>query len=216
MSVESVSYKRSWLIGMLLGKAVSKLYVDKNSQKCKAKFIVTGNEEQSDFVAWKAQEARNLLRIRVDYNSSIDPLTFSLVSGRRIRVIHEWFYRDHHKVITPKIRFMDHPIGLAMLLCDVGKVLKRKKYHRDGSVYCLKPSIVLMPHCSNMDGAILLMNHIKDLCGASSHLIQGRRYPQISFNVESSKQLWFYVKDWIPQLESLKIKFADTIECYGI
>lgn len=214
MSLDSISYKRSWLIGLLLGKAVSKLYQDKDSHKYKAKFIVTDCQEHRDFIAWKAQEAQNLLRIRVDY--SADRLTFSLVSGRRIRIIHEWFYRNQQKVITPKIRFMDHPIGLAMLLCDSSKVLKRKKYHQDGSVYYLKPSIVLMPHCSNMDGTILLMNHIKDLCGANGHLIQGKRYPQISFNAENSRQLWFYVKDWIPQLESLRTKFADAVEYYGI
>jgi len=213
MSIDSVSYKRSWLIGLLLGKSSSKLYKDNDSQKYKAKLIVAERKEHRDFIAWKAQEAQNLLRIRVDY--SADPLTFSLVSGRRIRVIHEWFYRDQQKVITPKIRFMDHPIGLAMLLCDVGRVLKRKKYHREGSVYYLKPSIVLMPHCSNSEGTILLVNHIKDLCGASGSLTQGKRYPQISFDVENSKQLWFYVKDWIPPVESLKVKFADAIEYYG-
>lgn len=214
MSVESISYKRSWLIGLLLGKATSKLLKDRDSYQYKAKFVVTDCKERSDFIAWKAQEAQNLLRIKVDY--SIDRLTFSFVSGRRIRVIHEWFYRGQQKVITPKIRFMNHPIGLAMLLCDVGKVLKRKKYHQDGSVYYLKPSIVLMPHSSNSEGTILLMNHIKDLCGATGHLIQGKHYPQIRFNVDNSKLLWFYVKDWIPQLASLNMQFADMSEWYGI
>lgn len=213
MSIESVSYKRSWFIGILLGKASSKLYQDKDSQKYKAKLVVTDCQEHCDFIAWKAQEAQSLLRIRVDYQ--VGQLTFSVVSGRRLRIIHEWFYRDQHKMITPKIRFMDHPIGLAMLLCDTAKVLKRKKYHQNGSIYYLKPSIVLMPHCSNMEGTMLLVNHIRDLCGANGHLSQGKRYPQISFNPDNSKRLWFYVKDWIPPLESLKTKFADAIECYG-
>lgn len=227
LNTESVSYKRSLLIGMLLGDASSRRRTRKDG-KLRAQFAVYHSHKQLDLVQWKAAEIERLLGVHVRISQTehggYQKVGFSFTLGKRVRVIHDWFHRGGRKVITPKIRFMDHPIGLAILLCDDGSVRKRKKRHRDGSVYYLKPSITIATHCFSRAEVELLLAHIQSLCGAEGYVNVERRvrqgqlcdYSRINFNVANSKLLWDYVKPWIPKVGSMLAKFEYVIEHYGI
>jgi hypothetical protein len=225
-NTESVSYKRSLLIGMLLGDASSRRRIRKD-RKLRVEFAVYHSHKQQDLVEWKAAEIDRLLGVHVRIShieySGYQKVGFSFTSGKRVRVIHDWFHRGRQKVITPKIRFMDHPIGLAILLCDDGSVRKRKKRHKDGSIYYLKPSITIATHGFSHDEVELLLIHIQSLCGAEGYINVERRvrqsrlrnYPRVNFNVANSKLFWNYVKSWIPRVDSMLTKFEYAIEHWG-
>lgn len=224
-NLESVSYKRSLVIGTLIGDASSRRWILK-SNKVRAQYSIAHSLAQADFVEWKAREIGRLYgrEPRVHCYQSLNRAYFSLTMGRRLRVIHDWFHRGKVKVITKKIRFMDHPIGLSMLLCDDGSVRKRKKLHTDGSIYYLQPSITIATHCFDKESVENLLNHIQYLCGAVGYINPERRwrlgrrveYNRINFNVENSKLLWEYVNLWIPDIPSMNRKFAYTMERFGI
>jgi len=222
-NVDSVSYKRSLVIGTLLGDASSRTVT---KAKTKAEYSFVHSLKQADFAEWKAHELSRLynkkLTVRYDYERN--RASFTLYQGRRLRVIHEWFHRNSKKVVTDKIRFMDHPIGLSMLLCDDGSVRKRKKYHKDGTVYYLKPSITIATHCYDLTSVDNLLSHIEQLCGAIGYLNPERRwrvgelkeYNRVNFNSENSQKLWEYIRLWIPRVPSMISKFAFAIERLGI
>lgn len=115
---------------------------------------------------------------------------------------------------------MNHPIGLAILLCDDGSVRKRKKKRKDGTVCYLAPSITIATHNFDEDSFNNLLNHIENLCGAKGYNNPERRvrrgtlrtYNRANFNVENSKILWNYVKDWIPDIPSMRSKFSFALE----
>lgn len=223
-NLNTVSYKRSLVIGMLLGDALSRRR--DTSGRMKAEYKIVHSLVQADLVEWKAQELGRLYGKvpKVHYDPARNRAYFYLTQRRRLRVIHDWFHRGSRKVITDKIRFMDHPIGLSMLLCDDGSIHKRKKRHRDGTIYYLKPSITIAAHSFDRDSVEKLLRHIESLCGAQGYVNPERRwrngrrveYNRINFNAENSRKLWEYIKPWIPRVPSMMSKFAYAIEQFGI
>jgi len=223
-NLDSVSYKRSLVIGTLLGDAYSRMAPHKSRKK--SEYFICHSLKQADLVEWKAKEISRLYdkQIVVNYYPNYHKASFSLTQGKRLRVIHNWFHWDSRKVITEKIRFMDHPIGLAMLLCDDGSVRKRKKHHQDGTIYYLKPSITIATHSFDTESVKKLLEHIEGLCGAKGYINPERRWQQgelkvynrINFNSENSQKLWSYVSRWIPKVPSMLSKFDYAIERFGI
>lgn len=223
-NIDTVSYKRSLVIGTLLGDASSRRRDSRSEMK--AEFYFVHSLAQADLLERKAQELGRLFgkTPKVHYNQAINRVSFYLSQGRRLRVIHDWFHRDSRKVITDKIRFMDHPIGLSMLLCDDGSIRKRKKTHRDGSIYYLKPSITIATHGFDRDSVEKLLCHIESQCGARGYINPERRwrvgrlveYNRINFNAANSRKLWDFVKPWIPRIPSMMSKFSYAIEHFGI
>jgi LAGLIDADG DNA endonuclease family len=227
MKVQEVSYKRSLVIGMLLGDANSRKR-NRPGGVDSVCFTVTHSQSQSDLVEWKAARMAKCYGVNVKVhhrNYEYSRLsTFSFTQGRRLRVIHDWFHRAERKVISEKVRFMDHPVGLAMLLCDDGSVRKRKKQHRDGTLYFVSPSITIATHCFSREEVLLLLDHIKRTCDAEGYINPERRvrggsevaYNRVNFNAENSKILWGYVSPWIPRIPSMMKKFEFIIERYGL
>jgi hypothetical protein len=227
MKVREVSYKRSLVIGMLLGDANSRKRnrPDGVHSVC---FTVTHSQSQADLVEWKAAQMAKCYGVNVHVHHRVYEYsrlsTFSFTQRKRLRVIHDWFHRAERKIISDKVRFMDHPVGLAMLLCDDGSIRRRKKQHRDGTLYFMSPSITIATHCFSREEVLLLLDHIKRTCGAEGYINPERRvrrgkevaYNRITFNAENSKILWCYVSAWIPRIPSMMKKFEFIIERYGL
>jgi hypothetical protein len=222
-NLDSVSYKRSLVIGTLLGDAFSRRR--DTIRRIKAHYAIVHSLAQADLVEWKASELSRLYGVtpRVYHDPVRNRAYFYLTQGKRLRVIHDWFHRGPKKVVSDKIRFMDHPVGLSMLLCDDGSILKRKKTHRDGTLYYLKPNISIATHGFDLDSVGKLLCHIECLCGAQGYVNPERRwragklveYNRVHFNSENSFRLWQYVRQWIPGVPSMMSKFAYVLERFG-
>ena len=226
---ESVSYKRSFLIGMILGDA----YTRKQAKyKLTIEWTISHCEKCADLVKWKRDELVRLFgiskpAIRISQNGkkgeSFKKFLFSFTAGRRLRIVSQWFRKDSRKYITPKIRFMDHPVGLAMLLCDDGSVRKRKKIHKDGSIYFLRPSFTIATHSFSQEEVKRLLDHISSTFGINGIINPERRwrsgkrkeYYRIHFNIENSMKLWHLVLPYIPQIPSMDTKFAFVYDRFG-
>jgi hypothetical protein len=210
-NTDSVSYKRSLLIGMLLGCANSK--ISATTKPLKAEFTVKHSVSQLDLAHWKATEIERLFAVKVRYTEQQKCLSFS--AGRRVRIVHQWFHCGERKTITPKIRFMDHPIGLTMLLCDVGSMRRQKKQHKTGSLYYAKPSLTIAVRPFIEIEIALLLTHIKTLFGAEGYIKSAHRAKTIRFNPENSQIIWQGVRRWIPEISSMHSKFQEAILAYG-
>lgn len=206
----SVVYKRSFLIGVLLGKTASTRIVGKNGQ-LKTELTVRHSSKHSDLARWKAAEFNRMYGV-----NSKDSTHITLIQRGRVRVICNWFYQHGRKTITPKIRFMNHPIGLAVLLSDHGFVRKRKKTHQDGTMYYLKPSFMLTIDSFSQEEMAMLLKQIEQVTGAvgSVHTEhrwwQGCRveYQQIQFDSANSLVLWNAIKNWLPDVPSIQARFS--------
>lgn len=223
---ESVSYARSFLIGMILGDA----HVRRRAkQKRTVEWTISHSERCADLVAWKRDEFVRMFGIKepgihTSPNGEGMKRLFSFTAGGRLRIISRWFSKDGKRSLTQKIRFMDHPVGLAMLLCDDGSVRRRKKFHRDGSVYYLKPSFTIATHSFSLEETRRLLGHFSSTFGVEGLINPERRmrrgqrmeYYRCHFNVENSRKLWALVEPYIPDIPSMKAKFAYAHECFGL
>ncbi|MCP4107269.1 MAG: hypothetical protein GY749_17295 [Desulfobacteraceae bacterium] len=178
---------------MILGSAISFIRKPPDGG-LQAEFIVNHPIEQADLTYWKVGEINRLFdAVQKDYSQN--KAGFSITRGKRIRVIHTWFHRKGKKAITDKIRFMDHPVGMAMLLCDKGSV-------NDGLFIT-----IAVPYFSEKE-LLRFLNHIKINCGAEGCIVSGDREQQIKFDPENSKIVWNYAEPWIPKVASMLEKFS--------
>lgn len=213
----AVSYKRSLIIGMLLGNALGQILPPFGKQ-LRAELVVSHRLRQEDLLCWKAEEISRLFDMRINIRKAHQnkKVGFSVTKGKRIRVICGWFDQNGKKIISDKIRFMNHPVGVSMLLCDAGFIQRRKKQHQDGSIYFSAPVIKIAMNAFSEDDIERFLNHIKASCGAKGNLRKNGAYRDIFFNAENSKMLWYYVSPWIPKVPSMSDKFRFMIERYGM
>ena len=226
---ETGSYKRSFLIGMILGDAHTRR---RAKHKLTMEWIISHCEKYSDLVEWKRDELVRLFGIRKPMihiyrngkkEEGFKKALFSFTAGKRLRIVSRWFSKNNKKFITPKIRFMDHPIGLAMLFCDDGSVRKRKKVHKDGSTYYLKPSFTIATHSFSLEEVKRLLTHISSVFGVDGIVNPERRWRQgerkeyyrINFNVENSIKFWKLILPYIPQITSINTKFTYAYDRFG-
>lgn len=212
--ISTVSYKRSLIIGMLLGNAHSRQWKNGSGQ-LKARFTVSSGLRYSDLTKWKADELSRLFdtNLAVKKGKASDRIQFSITRGKRIRVISRWFYRNGGKVVSDKIRFMDHPVGMAMLICDKGTVKTREKKHESGIGYYSAPKLFVRTDSFSHDDIERLLNHIGTLCGAEG-LVETKT-GRLCFDNKNSHVLWNYAGQWIPPVKSMSEKFSFMIERYG-
>jgi len=122
-----------------------------------------------------------------------------------LRLVANWF---PFKKITDKIRFMNHPIGLSMLIVDDGSINCAKKKHKDGSIYFLPPKIWLHTCMYSDEECNILIEHIEKLCGAKGNLKKEKhKYNLIKFSFYDSKLIWSYIKEYTPTTKKLNYKF---------
>jgi len=200
---------------MLLGNASSQMKQTKSNQ-LRAEFAVCHNLRYEDLVQWKAMELSRILDTQIEMKNYQNKARFSVTKGKRIRVISTWFYRNGKKAITDKIRFMNHPVGLSMLLCDAGSIRIRKKRHTDGTYYYSAPCIRIAMHTFSYDEIERFLIHIKAFFSVEGSIRKRGAYQEVIFNAGNSKKLWHYVSDWIPQVPSMSDKFSFITERYGI
>ena len=213
--LDSVAYKRSLVIGMLLGNATARTE-RLPSGTLRAELVLKQRLQQLDYLQWKVQELERTYRksvaILIQQHQNLARCTF--VQSGRMRVMSTWFYHGSTKVISEKIRFMNHPIGLAVLLGDLGRVAKRKATHQDGTIYFMAPRITLATESYDHASVVRLLEHVKALCGAQGVLKQRGQEAghQMVFQAEATSQLWRYAGPWMPPVPSLRAKWAFAYE----
>lgn len=194
---------------MLLSENSYSRQIKSQNGKLLAELTVCHDPEQADLAHWKADEINRLFDSHVmvrEYDD--DKIGFSVIRGRRIRVIHKWFHRCGKKAITNKISFMDHPVGMAMLLCDMSFVKKSEKS---------EPCISIALPCFSKDDVGRLLAHIRKFCGADGYLSDERwECRELIFDAENSENLWDYISLWIPKVPSVLDKFSFIGEKYGL
>lgn len=201
-----VKEKRSFLIGCIIGDCG--IYYRSAKDLWEWDFC----HADTELIAFKSKLVETITGKPLNVGDKISSTTGSIqkrftCSSKNgpLHVIANWF---PNKRITKKIRFMDHPIGLAMLVVDDGSINCAKKKHKDGSIYFLPPKIWIHTSMYSDEECNLLINHIEDLCRARGNLRKEKgKYNLIKFSFNDSRLIWAYIKDYIPATKKLRYKF---------
>lgn len=203
---------RSFLIGSLLGDSSA------NIGNCQWHW---GNIDRQ-YVEWKAGYVRKNLGFRSRVREQLDPsckdgkmycFTAAGVKGR-LRIYREWFHDKYNqKRITGKIRHLDHPIGLVVLILDQGSCRGGlTKDHKTGSDYYRKPTIRLHLNAHGESELILFQAAMLENFDLETSLQRkSNGYLDVYFGTKSTQALWRLISPYVPDLNIAKRKFDPLI-----
>ena len=186
---------------------------------------------QRDYLFWKVTqiEAMRLVKgrkfsVREKVNRHRNGKNYPLVEAtlygvKYMRILRKWLYRDKRKTASQVLKYLTTSLSLAVLLMDDGSVNRRKRKHKDGTEYFLKPTI-RWALCKDAAECDLMLTWLKDTFSIEGYKVRHSRkdapvtYYLLNFNVENSLYLWRYIAPYVLQLPSMEKKFDLFIETY--
>lgn len=190
-------------------------------------------QAQRDYLLWKVAliEATRIVRGRrftvrdVVYqhqNGRSYPIcTANMYGVKYFRILRKWLYPAGQKSPTRLLKFVDSPLTLAVLFMDDGCVEKRKRRHRDGTLYYLAPRMSLatfLPEVESLD----FLGWLASTYGVQGYATLRRRkdtdaepYFVLMFNGENAQRVWAIIAPYVTQIPSMRQKFAFCGERWG-
>lgn len=203
---------RSFLIGSLLGDSSA------NGDSYQWHW---GNIDRN-YVEWKAGYVRTHLNMRcavwVQNDASCrggKMYCFTAANRKgRLKVYRNWFHDSSGKKrITKKIRFLDHPIGLAVLILDQGSCRGGLCVNsKTGDNYYRKPSVRIHLNAHGEDELELFQEAIRGNFGLTTSLqSKSNGYWDVYFSTKETQVLWEIVSPWVPRIAFATKKFHPLI-----
>jgi hypothetical protein len=212
MSDKSRDMVRSFLIGSLLGDT----YASGTSyQWC------WGNIDRG-YVEWKAGFIRKHLGLPARVNavqgqSCRDGVIYCFSAANRkgrLRIYRNWFYDPSgRKCITRRIRHLDHPLGLVVLILDQGSCRGGVTMdHKTGNYYYRKPSIRIHLNAYSEPELIMFQAAMLENFGLDTTLQRkSKGYLDVYFNTRQTQSLWQLLQPWMPEIDFARRKFHPLI-----
>lgn len=192
---------------------------------------MTHSPVQRDYLDWKVGllDTNQCLA-----NKACTMNTFTVLSGKRfnqckatwcdtktLRTYREWIYPNGEKTISGILRYLNSALPLAIFFMDDGSVFKRKRKHKDGSVYYLRPSMKLCTHSYSEEDNQALLQWLKDVYGIEGYIVMERKrsrgveYYTLNFNCDNTIKIWNLIKPYVEQVPSMKEKFKFVHDYYS-
>lgn len=222
-----MSYKKEekdLLISLILGDG--SIYKTGTSYEI---FIGHG-EKQKDYLKWKinllnqAKIFNNPVIVRSklitlkEYNKSYLQYYARKVS-KELKEIYDIYFSENKRLSTILSHFHSDR-GLALWFMDDGSVFKRKKKHKDGTLYYLKPTLKLCTHCFSKEENLEIISWFRRRYLIDAKLVsetkRNKKYYYIRFNANDSKKIFDLIKLYIDQVDSMKEKFSFFYEYYNL
>ena len=215
--------EREIIIACLLGDAGLNKYKTKNGYK-RSEIIITHSENQFDYLYWKINLLNSLQTFHkkaktrdklTEFNGKIfKQKEMRIGNAKYLNIIGEWMYKDDIKNCKNVIKYINSPLALAIWFMDDGGIYRRKRHHKDGTEYFLKPSSKLCTHNFSHDEQLLICEHFEKTYGVNAKICKDKKYEYLWFNKEDTKIIWDLIKSYVMQIESMKNKFDLCIKFY--
>lgn len=203
---------RSFLIGSLLGDC----YANGDSYQWH-----WGNVDRG-YVEWKAALARRYLKMRCQVWEQKDDSCkdgamwcFTAASRKgRLKVYRNWFYDRHDvKRITGRVRHLDHPLGLVILILDQGScrggVTQDSRMQRP---YYRKPTVRLHLNAHSESELILFQASLLENFDLETTLQRkAKGHLDVYFSTRETQRLWTLIQPWVPDIGFARKKFHPLI-----
>ena len=186
-------------------------------------------ELQEDYVSWKGNILNSAfhknykVKMRNIKNQKLKK-TYKQFEYRffskNLKEIYEELYINGKKTISSNmLKDIKSDLSLAIWFMDDGSVFKRKRKHKDGSVYYDSPTLKLCTHCFSYEENILICDWFKRKYliepRITSETKKGKTYYYIYFIKNDSKKIFDLCKRYIIQIPSMIKKFSWFFEFYN-
>lgn len=187
-------------------------------------------EKQKDYLDWKV----NILNSSKIFNTPLQIKTklitlkqynkqylqyYSRKANKSLKEIYDIYYSVDNR-LTNILSNVHSNRSLALWFMDDGSVFKRKKKHKDKSIYFLKPTLKLCTHCFSKEENLEIIDWFKRRYLVNAKLVSefknNKKYYYIRFNSDDSLKIFMNIKEYVDCIESMKKKFSFFYEYYQL
>ena len=215
--------EREIIIACLLGDGGLNRYKTKNGYKHSEMFM-THSEQQFDYLYWKINLLNSLQvfkkkamvedMVSIFNNKNFNQKRMRINNQKYLNIIGKWMYVNDVKTCKNVIKYIHSPLALAIWFMDDGGIYRRKRHHKDGTEYYLKPTSKLCTHNFSHEEQLLIKEHLQRTYGINAKICKDKKYEYLWFNKEDTKIIWDLIKPYVMQIESMKKKFDLCIKFY--
>ena len=217
--------EREIIIACILGDGCLVGYNNELGKKIYTTLTIKHSNQQYDYLYWKLDLLNSLQcfskkgQIRNSKSRHKNGKVFNqkyitFNNSKYIRILGKWIYKNGIKTSATVLKYINSPIGLAIWFMDDGGLLRKKKKHKNGDVYFLKPSSKLCTHNFSYDENILISNHLEDVYGIKSSILKDKGYYYLYFNKDETLKIWNIIKEYVKDIPSMRKKFDLCIDFY--
>ena len=98
---------------------------------------------------------------------------------------------------------------------DDGGLLRKKKKHKDGTRYFLRPSSILCTHGFSEDEVDLIVSHLHGTFGVSGSKNLDNGNFRLWFDVANTQRIWALIKPFADEVPSMRTKFDLCYELFN-
>ena len=215
--------EREIIVACLLGDAGLNKYKTKKGYKHSEMFI-THSEQQFDYLYWKTNLLKSfqlfkkepvIYDIKTKYKDKIiNKKRMRIKNSKYLSIIGKWIYKDNIKTCNKVIKYINSPMALAIWFMDDGGIYRRKKHHKDGTEYYLKPALKLCTHNFSHEEQLLILEHFEQTYRIEGSIMKDKKYEYLYFNKDNALIIWNLIKPYVMQIESMRNKFDLFIKFY--
>lgn len=187
---------------------------------------------QEDYLIWKTKMINSTNKIKFDRTvtkiTKLDNKEYMQCVSiwndtANLKIFYKWFYSNNSKTLKNILKYLNTELALAIWFMDNGSVFKRKRKHKDGSIYFLKPSMKLCTHSFNKNDNMLILKWLKEKFDIEGYIVIERKknrpeqpeYFTLNFNAENTLKIWMQIKNIVVQIPSMRNKFDFLLKYYS-
>lgn len=134
---------------------------------------------------------------------------------RYLRILRKWLYVSGRKSVKRILRYISSPIALAIWFMDDGYLVRRKKKHKDGTTYFLKPQSYLCLNCFPYDEVLMISQHLEKTYGVKGTPHFNNSGWRLWFDKENTRKIWEIISPYVMQIPSMQEKFDLCVKFYS-
>lgn len=215
--------EKDLLIGLILGDG--SLYKSGDTYS----IYIGHGESQKDYLEWKLSLLKdlkifdeNVLKLKskkINYNlKEFIQFYFKMTNKKLCEIYNIVYDTNGNKSALQSLKCMKSDRSLAIWFMDDGSVFKRKRFHKDGGIYYLKPSLKLCTHCFTLDQNEEILDWFKRKYRVEGKIARefknNKNYYYVRFDAVNTEKIYRLIKQYILEIPSMVKKFNYLISYY--
>lgn len=219
--------QRSLIYSCLMGDGGLNKFITQSKGIRYSSLTICHSENQYDYLYYKTsllnkctvlnKGGRLKDKLTVYKGKKFKQKTVTFTDVNYFSILGRKFYIDGKRSVKNILKYIYTDLSLAILFMDDGGIYRRKKKHKDGTQYYLKPSGVLNTQAFSYEDNVLIKEWLLSNYGIESSVQKHKdKYYIIWLNKDNMFKLWCIIRKYVKLIPSMVDKFDLCVEFYGL
>lgn len=219
--------QRSLIYSCLMGDAGLSKNVTKSKGIRYSSLTIRHSEKQFDYLYYKTKLLNSCTSLKKGgvvkdeitvYNGkSFKQKAVSFNDVNYFSRLGNQFYINNKRSVKNILRYIYTDLSLAILFMDDGGIYRRKRKHKDGTQYFLKPSGALNTQAFSYEDNNLIKEWLFSTYGIEANVQKHKKnYYFLWLNKDNMYKVWCIIRKYVKNIPSMLNKFDLCVEFYGL